>query len=423
VRIRLAILALVAGLAGAIAAAAPVAEPGAAAPAAQGADAHKTDAPPAVSGTDAPKPPAAFTLRWRRNIGDVGYSVDQSVNPIVHPGQVRWRMKRDYGDMGNSILQPVMLNGGLFVANSKGKILRLNPATGEQLWRIDTGITITGGVGAGSGLILVGGEKGEVRAYDETGKLRWQTLVSSEVLGPPLVAGGLVVVRSGDGRIAGLNIVDGKRKWLYEHAMPALVVRASAGVSERGGTIFAGFAGGKLAAIDLASGNLKWESTLSEPHGSTELERISDITSLAMADDEMVCAVSFQGRVGCFDTAHGGLLWSRELSSDKGLELAGKFIYIASADGEILAMDKSNGSSAWKNAQLAGKRTAAPHAMGDYLIAGDRAGIVYAIRRGDGSIAAHISTDGSAILAPPVEVEGGLLVQTYNGGLYSVMLH
>ncbi len=369
------------------------------------------------------KPSADFTLRWRRNIGNIGYSTDQSINPILHPGQVRWRMKNDYGDMGNSILRAVVLNGSLYAANAKGKIVRLNPESGEQLWRIDSDIAITGGLGAGNGLILAGGEKGDVVAYGEDGKLRWQTAVSSEVLGPPQVAGEIVVVRSGDGRIAGLNLADGKRRWLYEHAMPPLVVRSSAGVTIRNGTIYAGYAGGKLVAINLASGNLKWEASLSEPRGNTELERITDITSPPQADDEVVCAASFQGRIGCFGASQGNLLWSKEMSSDKGLTLSGTYIYAVNASGEVFAMDKTNGSSGWKNAQLGNRHTAAPAVLGDFLVMGEREGYIYAIKREDGSIAARLKTDGSPILAPPIELNGGLLVQTRNGGMYSVTLH
>lgn len=373
--------------------------------------------------TDDFKHTAAFTVRWHRNIGNLGHAVDYAASPLVNPGEIRWRAKRDLGDMGNSILQPALLADAIYAANARGKILRLNRSNGKQLWRVDTGITITGGVGAGEGLILVGGEKGEVVAYGDDGKLRWQSKVSSEVLGAPQIADGIVVVRSGDGHIAGLNAADGKRLWLYEHIMPALMVRSDAGVTIRHGTIFAGFAGGKLVAVSLSSGNVRWEATLSEPRGNTELERISDITSAPQVDDEVACAVSFQGRIGCFGAAQGNLLWSRDLSSDKGLEIRDNVLYVADVQGNVLALDKSSGSSLWKNEQLATRHTAAPHTLGDYLVAGDHLGNLYAMKRGDGSLAARLETDGSAILAPPIEMDGGLLVQTYDGGLYSVTLH
>lgn len=382
---------------------------------------------PSLTGTAAQGPSAnaahvSFSVRWRRNIGIEGFTVDYSRTPIVHPGRVRWRTPPDFGDMGNSVLRPALMDGSLYVANSQGGIVRIDPASGKQIWRVRSGITITGGVGAGAGLIVVGGQKGTVLAYGEDGKLRWKSQASSEVLGPPQVAGGVVVIRSGDGHIAGLDPADGKRKWLYEHVMPSLVVRNTAGVTVHGDTIFAGLPAGKLAALDLASGNVKWQALLSEARGATELERISDIVSPPVVDDDVVCAVSFQGRVGCFSANQGGQLWSKPLSSDKGLAMSPTSIYVTDVDGALYAMDRSSGSSIWKNSQLAGQHTAAPFLYGNYLIAGDKKGYIYAFRIDDGKLVARLRTDGSPILEPPIAMEGGLLVQTYRGGLYSFVL-
>lgn len=366
---------------------------------------------------------AVFKVRWHRNIGVLGNAVDYSIAPLGNPADVRWRMLPDFGDMGNSSLQPALTADAIYASNAEGILVRLDRRNGKQNWRVACGFPVSGGVGVGSGLVLVGGEKGEVAAYGEDGKLRWKTLVSSEVLSVPQVAGGLVVVRSGDGRIAGLDASDGKRKWLYERITPALAVRSSADVTILNDTIYAGFAGGKLAAIDMSNGTVKWESKLSEPRGTTELERISDITSKVWVDSSSVCAVSFQGRVGCFDVAQGTPQWSRELSSDKGMLVQDGTLYVSTATGEVLAMDKTNGSSQWKNDLLAARRTSAAAALGDYVVVGDGRGMLFALKRSDGSLAARLETDGSAIVSAPIALDGGLLVSTHNGGLYSVELH
>ncbi len=369
------------------------------------------------------KPAATFTVRWHRNIGNLGSALNYSTAPLGIPAETRWRMNPDLGDMGNSTLNPVLTPDAVYAANAEGKIVRFERSSGVQVWRVDTGFIITGGIGLGDGQLFVGGEKGEVAAYDETGAMRWRSLVSSEVLGAPQFANGIVVVRSVDGRIAGLDAADGKRKWLYERMMPALVVRAPAAMLIRNGTIFVGFAGGKLAAIDLSSGIVKWEATLSEPGGTTELERISDITSTPQTDGRVVCAVSFQGRIGCFDAARGTQLWTKPFSSDKGMALEGQYLYVADAEGVVQALDKDSGSSIWKNERLAKRQTAAPIVFGKYLIMGDHDGYLYAIRRDDGSLAARIATDGSAIRLPPVKMDDEVLVETYDGGLYAVALH
>jgi outer membrane protein assembly factor BamB len=187
--------------------------------------------------------------------------------------------------------------------------------------------------------------------------------------------------------------------------------------------VVAGFAGGRLALINLTNGILIWEAAVSQPRGNTELERISDITSLPVTDDEQVCAVAFQGSVACFDAAQGNSLWSREISSDKGIALAGKYLYVTDAEGGVSALDKTSGSSLWKNDKLSLRRTSKPCVFGNYVAVGDYEGYVHILNRDDGAFVARFKTDGSSIEVAPTELDDGLLVQTSNGGLYSVGVH
>ena len=334
---------------------------------------------------------------------------------------IRWHQK--IGGSGNYILQPAITSDAVYAANAKGELFRLDPVTGKQVWRVDSGFAISAGVGVGEGLVLVGGGKGQLAAFAVDGKLLWKTKVSSEVLNVAKIADGIVVVRTADGRLSGLDTTDGKRLWLYENAVPPLIVRSHAGVAIERGTVFAGFAAGKLAAISLGSGVVIWETVVSQPRGNTELERISDITSSPVLNDEQVCAVAFQGRVACYGLAQGDLLWSRDLPSDKGITLSNNYLYITNTSGAVLAVDKNSGSSVWKNDQLLMRQTSAPYAFGNHLIVGDYEGYLHALSREDGSMAARLKTDGSAILTTPMELDAGLLVQTRNGSLYSVTLH
>ncbi len=335
--------------------------------------------------------------------------------------EVRWHY--ELGDAGGNVLQPAVTSDAVYAANARGEILRLDSATGRQVWRAESGFPITGGVGAGDGLVLVGGEKGDLAAFGQDGKLRWKVKVSSEILSAPQVSNGIVVVRTGDGRIAGLSVTDGARQWLYERATPALIVRSHAGVTIARGIVFAGFAGGRMALINLGNGIVMWEVPVSQPRGNTELERISDITSLPVADDEQVCAAAFQGSVACFELAQGNPLWSRELSSDKGVALSRKSLYLTDASGVVSALDKTTGSSLWKNDQLTLRRTSTPYVFGNYVAVGDYEGYVHFLNRDDGSFVARLKTDGGSIDEAPVELDRGLLVQTSSGGLYSVVVH
>ena len=335
--------------------------------------------------------------------------------------EVRWRA--DLGDSGASLLQPALTKDAIYGASGKGTLTRVDRATGKTVWRVESGVTVSGGVGGGEGLVLIGSDKGEVLAYGEDGTLRWKSRMSSEVLSAPQAAEGVVIVRSGDGRIAGLSAADGKRVWLYERSTPALVVRNHAGVTLQRGVAFAGFSGGKLVAIKIKDGSLLWEVSVSQPRGATELERISDITSNPVADDEQVCAIAFQGRAACYDTARGSPLWNRDISSDKGMMLLRKYLYLSDANGAVVALDKTSGSTVWKNDKLSMRDTATPYALGNFVVAGDFEGYLHGLSREDGSFVARIKLDGSAIQASPIGLDDGLLVQTRDGELYSLSIH
>ncbi|MCR4303365.1 MAG: outer membrane protein assembly factor BamB [Gallionella sp.] len=334
--------------------------------------------------------------------------------------EVRWHS--DIGDSGANLLQPALTGDAVYGVSFEGRLTRLDRNTGKQVWRIDSGIAVSGGVGGGDGLVIIGGDKGDVLAYDENGKLRWKGKVSSEVLSVSKVADGVVMVRSGDGRIAGLNAADGKRLWLHERSTPALVVRSHAGVAVQRGVAYAGFAAGKLGAVSIKDGSVLWETMVSQPRGNTELERISDITSDPVVDDEQVCAVSFQGRVACFEPAQGSPIWNRDISSDKGMMLLRKYLYLSDAKGSVYALDKTTGSTSWKNSQLFMRDTGTPYAADNIVVVGDFEGYLHGLSREDGSLAARIKLEGGAIKAAPLQMDNGLLVQTRGGEIYSLSI-
>jgi len=333
----------------------------------------------------------------------------------------RWH--QSVGESRGNSLTPAKLGDAVYATSARGEVRRLDAATGKPVWQAAAGFDVSAGVGVGDGLIVVGGDKGQVAAFGEDGKLRWKARVSSSVISAPQIADGVVVVRAGDGKIEGLEVASGKSLWNYQRATPTLIVHGHAGVAIQRNALYAGFAGGKLVALNLKTGAVLWEATVSQPRGNTELERISDVTSTPVVDDEQVCAVSFQGRLACFEIAQGGLMWSRDISSDQGMALLRKFIYLTDATGVVYALDKGNGSTLWKNDQLQHRRLPSPTPRGDHVVVGDMEGYLHALGREDGALVARTKTDGSPIQVAPTPIEGGgFLVQTDSGGLYSYTL-
>ncbi len=331
--------------------------------------------------------------------------------------QIVWRTEIGSAAPG---LAPAVTPVAIYAAAANGTLARLDPATGATVWRIDAGKRLSAGVGADATLVAVGTDKGDVLAFDTDGKPRWTARVSSEVIGPPKIGEETVVVWAGDGHIYGLSAVDGKTKWVYQRTNPPLTVRNYAGgVISRGG-LLSGTAGGKLLAMDLATGNVGWEGNVATPKGATELERIADVTSLPLVEERQVCAVAYQGRVACFEILRGQLNWTRDVSSLTGLAADSRYLYVADDAGAVHALDKVTGASVWKQDKLKERRVGGPQIVGDYLAVFDREGYVYLLERSDGNVVGFAPTDGTAPTAQAAVSGGNVVWQSEGGTLFAM---
>ena len=317
-------------------------------------------------------------------------------------------------------LEPAIARDAVYAAAASGSLVRVDPATGAAVWKIDAAKRVSAAAGADATLVAIGTDKGDVLAFTPDGKPLWQAKVTSEVVSPPKVAEGVVVIWSGDGRVFGVSATDGKTKWVYQRNNPPLTVRNfSGGVITRGG-LFVGTSGGKLLALDLATGNIGWEANVATPKGATELERIVDITSLPFVDTNQACAVAYQGRVACFDVVRGTLNWSRDLSSLEGLVMDARYLYVTDDKGAIQALDKITGASAWKQDKLAQRRPGGPQMIGDYVAVIDAEGYVHLLDTNDGSLVGRLATDGTAPTAQPAKSGDTAVWQSTGGQLLSV---
>lgn len=330
-----------------------------------------------------------------------------------------WRAS--VGDSSGRGFSPAADTQAVF-AVSTAHVLRLNLQNGAQGWKFDPGSSLSAGAGIGDGIVLAGSGKGELIALDSaSGQLRWRVQLSSEVIGQLRVVGDTVIARTGDGRVQGLAAADGSRKWLYSRNLPSLSLRGSGGLLARDGVVFAGFPGGKLVALNAVNGAQLWEATVAMPRGATELERVSDVMGNPVADATRVCAVAYQGRVACFDLKTGAALWARDTSSNSGLAMDEKNVYITDDKDAITAYDKEAGRAAWRQDKLARRRVTAPLALGTMIAVADAEGYVHLLSADDGAFVGRAKMDSGAVSAP-VDIGPGFAVQTVKGGIIAFRL-
>ncbi len=340
---------------------------------------------------------------------------------IQPTAELRSLWQASIGSAGEFAFTPAVVGESVYVAARDGTLARFD--AGRQVWRVSAGAVISGGVGADGKLVVVGSPKGEVLAFHAAdGSPAWQTRTSSEILAAPAVSGDLVAVRSGDARIFGFDAADGKRRWVYQRSTPALALRSNVGVVLTDRALYAGFPGGKLVAVALNNGAALWESTVALPHGSTELERITDVASDPVVLGRSICAVAYQGRVACFDATNGSQQWTRDVSSTSGLDIGNRYLYVSDEKGTVQAFDRNSGASIWKQDKLFMRSLSRPLAVGRRVAIADFQGVVHLLSEDDGSFAARLTTDGSAIVAAPRRLGEDFVIQTKNGSVQALTI-
>lgn len=307
------------------------------------------------------------------------------------------------------LLLPAISDGKIFAAGVTGRVNAFDAKTGAEQWQVDTNVPVRGGPGVGEGLVLIGTADAEVIALSQKdGSELWRSRVSSEVLASPRVGSGVVVARSIDGRIYGLNAADGKRLWIYDSEVPVLTLRGMSAAVINGRGVVAGLANGRLVALSLIDGLVLWESSIAEPRGRSELDRIVDIDSEPVIANGVVHAVTFQGNIATIALENGRGVWRREMSSFAGLSADANYLYVTDEKSHIWALDRRNGQSYWKQAGLQSRHVTAPTAYGDYVIVGDLEGYVHVLSRKDGGFVARKKVSSGAIIAAPL-VEGDII--------------
>lgn len=376
---------------------------------------------------------------WFRGDGDAEEIVPTKLVNINEEITIRpiWNAKLGRGAEDKAIkLVPAVGSSRVFAASADGHITALQANNGRKIWSKqvkdvyskrearnafgDGSDIITGGVGIGRDIVVVGTSAGEIVALNQSdGSLAWRARTSSEVLAPPQVDGDLVVAHTIDGKIAGFNALDGERKWLYSTSIPSLTLRGTSTPIITSDFVIAGFANGRIALVDRERGLAGADQRVATATGRSDLERLIDIDGTMIVADNILFVVTFQGRLAAVDLTSGRLVWSQEASSFVGLGEGFGNVYIAYADSILSAKDMDDGREVWEIQALKHRDITAPVSTGSYIAVGDFDGYLHIIAQSDGRFVGRRRVDRDGIQSPVV-VDGNRLFVLGNSGRLSV---
>jgi outer membrane protein assembly factor BamB len=307
------------------------------------------------------------------------------------------------------------------LGQSRRQVFAHTLADGKRLWKASVEDEITGGVGAGDGLVLVGTANGDLIALAATdGKERWRAPLESEILASPTARDGVVVVATGDGHLYGLASADGARKWSIERDVPTLSLRGGSAPLTTPTLALHGFADGHLVAVDLHTGREAWDTPIVQPRGRTELERMVDADCQPVIEGGAVFAGAYQGRVSGIELATGTVGWARELSCDTALAADSFNVYGVDTDDRISAFDQRSGAVYWEQDALKGRYLTAPAVVGAHVAVADREGYVHWLKADDGTLGGRTRPTRDAFLLAPHVRDGVAYFLSEGGRLYAL---
>ena len=336
-----------------------------------------------------------------------------------------WRINIGNGQ-GDSFkkLTPVVDGGFVFAASDDGDVVAVNSTNGDLMWLTELETSITGGVGAGDGIVMVGTEAAELVVLSQSdGQEVWRTRVSSEILSQPKTDGDIVVVQTVDGKLVAVDRENGLQRWTYETTLPALTLRGtSSPVLTSEGTVVAGFSNGILVSVAAEDGVWSWEERVAVPDGQYDIERVIDVDGDLLLDGARILASSYQGNLMAFDTATGRIVWGMEASSYHGMDQGFGNIYYSNDESHLVAVRDNSSDVVWQNEELQYRDLTAPKTISNYVAVADFEGYLHLISQIDGRIVGRTRLDNDGVRSNLIEEDGSLIVYGNGGSLVSLTI-
>ncbi len=327
---------------------------------------------------------------WSTRVGDIAYSLELAV-------------------VGNTVL----------AAGGDGSVSAIDATTGRDLWRASVGAPIAAGVGSDGKLAAVVTRSNDlvVLSSANAGRELWRQKLPAQVYTAPLVAGERVFVLGADRAVSAFDGQTGRRLWQIQRPGDPLVLRQAGVLQAVGDTLVVGLSG-RMVGLNPLNGTVRWDAPVATPRGTNEVERLVDLLARTSRVGDVVCARAFQASVGCVNATRGTVLWSKPANGSVGVHGDDRLVVGSESDGKVVAWQRATGERAWVTDRLQYRGLSAPLLLGRSVAIGDSTGFVHLLSRDDGSLLTRLSTDGTAVAAPPVLVGTTLVVATRGGGIF-----
>jgi outer membrane protein assembly factor BamB len=252
---------------------------------------------------------------------------------------------------------PVVADGRVYTIDTQATVRAFDARNGGQIWAAQFGTErgnnaslYGGGVAYDNGRVYATNGLGFVAALDaRNGGTIWQVRRAGPLRGAPTVAGDAVYVMTQDNQIFSLKTGDGSTNWSNAAAVEIAGVFGTAAPAFGSGTVVAGFSSGELNAYRYENGRLVWQDTLQRTSIRTSVASLSDVDASPVIDGRQVFAVGQGGRMVALDLNTGQRIWELNIAGISTPWVAGDWIFVATDDAKLVAIQRATGRVKWIN--------------------------------------------------------------------------
>ncbi|MBN1210098.1 MAG: PQQ-binding-like beta-propeller repeat protein [Myxococcaceae bacterium] len=181
---------------------------------------------------------------------------------LARRGELIWRVR-----LGAEVAARPTISGDSVIAGTVGgELVRLGLADGTERWRLTGEPPVLTALVSDDTSVYVVGPDGTVRAHAlDTGQVRWQrpapkgggetSAEPGQRLPSPVLAERVLIVAAGEAGLVGLSTGDGAILWRRPLLTQVL------GMVREGDTLYVSTRSGRMAALGVEDGALRWEQT------------------------------------------------------------------------------------------------------------------------------------------------------------------
>jgi outer membrane protein assembly factor BamB len=252
------------------------------------------------------------------------------------------------------LAQPIVVKGRVYAMDGGSQVGAYDAANGNQIWQVDLkpsenyGNSFGGGVAFWKGRLYVSTGYAQVLALNpDNGKVIWKTGVGDPVRSGPTVTDGRVYVVTVENELVALATDDGRRLWSHNGIPETAGLVGSSSPAVEGEVVVVGYSSGELYALTVENGRVLWSDNLAASRSADAVSALADIRGRPVIDRGQVFAVSHSGRLVAIDLRTGERKWEQDIGSTHGPWVAGDYVYVLSNDNELVCLTRNDGKVRW----------------------------------------------------------------------------